>query len=94
MWINNISDPENPLFTGQPDPPPESAEFYGYDPHGPTPIIDSDNNVVVPPIDIENATELQSAILDVVDPLAASNEMGIDIYEEVLTFLRNMTNAS
>jgi hypothetical protein len=49
---------------------------------------------VVPPIDIENATELQSAILDVVDPLAASNEMGIDIYEEVLTFLRNMTNAS
>ncbi len=93
VWMNSISNPENPLLNGQPDPLPESAEFYGYDPHGPTPFNESDNNVVVPLIDIDNAREIEQEVLHVIDPLAPSNEMGIDIYEDVLNFLQNQTSA-
>ncbi len=93
VWMNSISNPENPLLNGQPDPLPESAEFYGYDPQGHTPFNESDNNVVVPPIDIDNAREIEQEVLQVIDPLAPSNEMGIDIYEDVLNFLQNQTSA-
>lgn len=89
MWINNMMNPENPLSTGQPDQLPENAEFYGYDPHGPSPFEDSDNNVVVPPINMENASEIQEELLQVIDPLTPSTQMGIDIYEEVLHLLAN-----
>ena len=88
VWINNILNADNPLLSGQPDPLPENAEFYGFDPHGPNPFDESDNDVVVHPINIENATDIQSEILQVVNPLAPSNEMGIDIYEEVLNLLQ------
>ncbi|CAB4006490.1 hypothetical protein AWC38_SpisGene3841 [Paramuricea clavata] len=88
VWINSILNADNPLLPGQPDPLPENAEFYGFDPHGPNPFDESDNDVVVHPINIENATDIQSEILQVVNPLAPSNEMGIDIYEEVLNLLQ------
>ena len=32
VWVNSILNSDNPLLTGQPDPLPENAEFYGYDP--------------------------------------------------------------
>ena len=39
---------------------------------------------------MENGSEIQSEILQAIDPLAQSDEMGIDIYEEVLNLLQNM----
>ncbi len=90
VWVNGILNPNNPLLTGQPEPLPENAEFYGYDPNGPNPFEESNNNVIVQPIDIENGAEIHSEVLDAIDPLAHSDEMGIDIYEEVLNLVQNM----
>ena len=90
VWVNSILNSDNPLLTGQPDPLPENAEFYGYDPNGPNPFDESNNNVVVHSVDMENGAEIQSEILQAVDPLAHSDEMGIEIYEEVLSLLQNM----
>ena len=94
VWVNNMTNPENPMLTNQPDEMPENAEFYGYDPNGPNPFENSDNAVVVPPLDILNVADIQSQVLAVIDPLAPSHEMGIDIYEEVVNLIRNITNDS
>ena len=48
----NMTNPENPMLTSQPDEMPENVEFYGCDPNGPNPFENSDNAGVVPPIDI------------------------------------------
>lgn len=66
------------------EPLPKNAEFYGYDPDGPNPFEESDNDVVVHPVDIENGAEMQSEFFRVIDPLA------IDIYEQVLHELQAM----
>ena len=90
VWVNSILNSDNPLLTGQPDPLPENAEFYGYDPNGPNPFEESNNNVVVHSVDMESGAEIQSEILQAIDPLAQSDEMGNDIYKEVLNLLQNM----
>ena len=82
-------DPDNPLSSGQPDNIPENVEFCGYDPHGPPPFEDSTNNVVVEPVSIANSNEIETELLQVIDPLMPSVQMGIDIYEEVLDLLGN-----
>ncbi|CAB3999103.1 Hypothetical predicted protein [Paramuricea clavata] len=68
---------------GNMDNIPENVEFYGYDPHGSSPFEDSNNNVVQP-VNIANGNEVQAEILQVIDPLMPSVQMGIDIHEEVL----------
>ena len=89
MWVNNMMNPDNPLSSGGPDNVPENVEFYGYDPHGPPPFEDSNNNIVVEPLSIANANEIEAELLQVIDPLMPSVQMGIDIYEEVLDLLGN-----
>ena len=89
MWVNNMMNPDNPLSSGQPDSLPENFEFYGYDPYGPSPFESSDNNVVVEPVSIANGNEIQTELLQIIDPLQPSVQMGIDIYEEVLSLLGN-----
>ena len=49
MWLNHMMQPENPLSNGK----SYDFEYYGDDPDGPTPL-DSDNNVVVEEIDLDN----------------------------------------
>jgi hypothetical protein len=88
MWVNNMMNPDNPLSSGQHDNVPENVEFYRYDPHGSSPFEDSNNNVVQP-VNIANGNEVQAEILQVIDPLIPSVQMGIDIHEEVLSLLVN-----
>lgn len=89
MWVNSMMDPDNPLSSGQPDSIPDNTQFYGYDPSGPSPFEDSNNNVVVQPVSLPNEDVIQRDILQVIDPLASSEQMGIDIYEEALGLLNN-----
>ena len=61
-------------------------EYYGDDPDGPTPL-DSDNNVIVEEIDLGQHDSLQSFVLERLDPLRESSQIGVDIFQEALEFV-------
>ena len=79
MWINGMMHTDNPLSRGQLDDNPVDMEPYGYDPQGPS-SAESDNLVVVEAVDLGVNDLLKSFVLERVDPLKQSSEMGIDIY--------------
>lgn len=83
MWINGMFHPGNPLAHAQLDEDPCDMEMYGHDPHGPS-SVGSDNNVVVEAVDVDNDDLLKSFVLEKLDPLKQSSEMGVDIYTEAL----------
>ena len=65
--------------------------MYGYDPEGPSPS-EKDNNVVVEPISIDkrHSIECYMYVLDVVDPLTQSTQLGIDLYIQALDLVRDI----
>jgi len=83
MWFNGMMQPENPLSNGELDEEPYDFEYYDDDPDGPTPL-DSDNNVVVEEIDLGQNDSVQSFVLERVDTLRESSQMGIEIFQEAL----------
>ena len=87
-----MMNPNNPLSDGQPDQLQKDEQFYGYDPEGPSPFENSDNVVVVPPVNMENDDVIQSEHLQIIDHLMPSTQMGVDIYEEVLHLLATPTD--
>ena len=75
---------DNPLVHGQLDEDPDDLEFYGVDPDGPSPFEDSNNNVVVPPVTLPvEHQSVQAKVLEWIDPLMSSMQMGIDIYTNI-----------
>ena len=50
-----------------------------YDPEGPPPS-EEDNNVVVELISLDKRLSIECYVLDVVDPLTQSTQLGIDLY--------------
>ena len=75
---------DNPLVCGQLDEDPNDLEFYGVDPDGPSPFEDSNNNVVVPPVTLPvEHQSVQTKVLERIDPLMPSMQMGIDIYTNI-----------
>jgi len=84
MLVNGMLNEENPLAHGQLDEDPSDLEFYGVDPDGPSPFEDSNNNVVVPPVTLPvEHRSVQANVLEQIDPLIASTELGIDIYSKI-----------
>ncbi len=79
-----MSSPNNPLAHGMLDEDPNDLEMYGYDAQAPSPVGNSDNAVVVEEINMDYGDLLQSYVLERLDPLQQSNEMGVDIYKEAL----------
>ena len=51
--------------------------------NGPSPV-GSDNNVVVQAVNVDHEDILTSFVLENLDPLQQSSEMGVDIYTEAL----------
>ena len=84
MWINGMMNPANSLSHGELDNDPNDLYVYGDDPEGPSLFKDSENNVVVSPVDIDNSTLVVYIVLEVIDLLEQSDEMGTDIYEKAL----------
>ena len=82
--------PNNPLSAWEVDEVPEDISIYGDDPQGPSPFEDSENNVVVEPVNIESADLIRSLALQVMNPLDQSSEMGIDIYTKALQHVENI----
>lgn len=83
MWINGMFHPDNPLAHAELDEEPYDLEMYGHDPHGPS-SVGSDNNVIVEAVHLPHDNLLTSFILETIDPLQQSHEMGVDIYTEAL----------
>jgi len=86
MWVNGMMHSNNPLakaglevLTDEND----DLEMYGYDVQGPS-STDGDNNVTVEPVDLTHGDIIKSYVLEILDPLRPSTEMGIDIYLEAL----------
>ncbi len=92
MWLNGMMNPNNPLSAGEVDEVPEDISIYGDDPQGPSPFEDSENNVVVEPVNIESADLIRSLALQVMNPLDQSSEMGIDIYTKALQHVEKVLN--
>ena len=83
MWTNGMMHPDNPLSHGQLDEDVSDLAMYGYDAQGPS-TIDTDNNVVIEPVVLHNGDVLKSFVLENIDPLSHSCDMGIDLYMEAL----------
>lgn len=87
MWTNGMLHANNPLARGLLDEQPEELAMYGYDAEGPS-SSNHENNVVVDPINLDNQDLMEAYILENIDPLKESNEMGVDIYCEVLSLVQ------
>ena len=75
---------ENPLAHGQLDEDPNDLEFYGVDPDGSSPCEHSNNNVVVSPVTLPvEHQSVQAKVLEQIDPLTPSTQMGIDICTKI-----------
>jgi len=83
MWANGMMNPDNPLSHGQLDEIVTDLAMYGYDAQGPS-TIDSDNNVVIEPVVVHNGDVLKSFVLENIDPLSHSCDMGIALHMEKL----------
>ena len=70
----------------QPCLPPQ---LYGYDKEGPSPS-EEDNNVVFEPISLDKMHSIECYVLDVVDPLTQSTQLGIDLYIQPYTQLSGL----
>lgn len=88
MWMNGMMHANNPLAHGDTDGEPDDLQLYGYDPEGPSPS-EEDNNVVVEPITFDNRDLIESYVLDAVDPLMQSTQLGIDLYIQALDLVRD-----
>ena len=73
----------NPLAHRDIDEEPADVQLHGYDPEGPSPS-EENNNVVVESIPLDNKGILESYVLDVVDTLTMSTQLGIDLYTQTL----------
>ena len=84
MGLNGIINPSNPLAENLIDNLVDNAEFYGADPDGPSPFESSDDNVVVPELNITSDIErIQKTVFDRFDLLKSSTQMGIDAFVTV-----------
>lgn len=89
MWTNGMLHPQNPLGRGEVDETVVNTEHYGIDHDGPSPFEDSGNNVQVSGIEIEGVETdyLTRCVLQEIDPLMDSQDMGINVILEVKNFV-------
>ena len=64
-------------------------EEYGIDMEGPIPS--QRRSIVVPEVPIRLSSENFALLQQAVNPLAPSEEFGIDLYEQVLQFMSTIT---
>ena len=84
LWTNGMLDPNNPLATDKLDEDPEDLEHFAEDVPGPTPFDDSDNNVIVEPINFQGAEAIAERVLQGIDPMMDSMQMGIDVFTRAI----------
>ena len=88
LWHNGMSDSNNPLSNGALDEDRRDLDLYTEDPHGPTPFEGSDNNLIVAHVEFSDADAIYSSVIQLIDPLAESSKMGIDIFVRALEHIK------
>ena len=88
LWHNGILDSNSPLPNGALDEDPQDLDLYAEGPHGPTPFEGSGNNVIVSTVELSDADAISSSVFQLIDPLAESSEMGIDIFVRALEHIK------
>ena len=95
MWLNGMLNPSNPLAENLVDNLVDKAESCGFDPEGPSPFKNSDNNVVIPELNITGDLELiQQTVLHRFDFLKSSTQMGIDIFVTVKKYIYELISGA
>ena len=90
MWINGMLNELNPLARGQLDDAPQDLEYYGIDLDGPSPFENSNTDVVVPTVALPvNHQSITSIVLERIDPLMPSTQMGLDIYTSIRQIVKD-----
>ena len=51
--------------------------------------LEEDNNVVVEPFSLDKRHSIECYVMDVVDPLTQSTQLGIDLYIQALDLVRD-----
>jgi len=69
---------------------PVEEETYGIDEEGPETLEDPPGTVEVPEVSFQLNTINFQSLCDSIDPLAPSDNFGIDLYENVLDFTCNI----
>ena len=62
-------------------------EFYGEDPSGPLPFEESNNNVVVSPVEFPFITEIEESLLREFRMDGEPASLGVDVYLETLKYV-------
>ena len=75
-----MSNPANPITNDLVDEEIDDIQYCGEDPESSYPIGPDVNNVVVSPVDITLAEEINNLLHNSIDPVRESPDMGIDIY--------------
>ena len=88
MWLNGMMLERNPLAHAQHDDDPYNLECYEYDTLGPSPLEDN-GAVVVSEVMLDNNEQILSFVLENLDPLSPSNDMGVDIFVNALQLMQN-----
>ena len=88
MWTNGMIDLRNQSLTAVADVvgysgSADDLEWYGYDPQAPHPNDDGLSTVLVDNVNFDVSEELENQ-LSYINPLAESNNFGIDLHEEVI----------
>ena len=81
LWMNGIVDERNPLNSTIHS---SVDQFYGEDPDGPHPQSDTDEAVVVAPVQISHSREIPDYVIQWVNVNRPSCLAGMDIYCTVL----------
>ena len=88
MWMNGMLNEDNPLASGGLDTTPEHYDTYGIDPMAPTPFENSDNNIVIPELELsQDRDSLERIVLSKIDPLEECSDMGIGTFTKIKDIL-------
>ena len=94
MWTNGLLDMRNHHFSAVADIADldsnvDDLEWFGFDPHAPTPDDEGLTTVVVDDVVIDIEDYILDQIRNYSNPLQDSDSFGIDLYQDVLSFLVN-----
>ena len=87
IWFNSMSNPANPITNDLVDEEINDIQYYGEDPEGPYPINPDVNNVMVSPVVVPLAEEINNFLRNSTDHVRESPDMGIDIYLVALSLI-------
>ena len=70
----------------------ENIQLYGVDQDCPNPELQTENNMIIPEVDINLSCDEEEYIVTNFEPLDNDNNHGVNIFCDVLVYLNNLLN--